>query len=130
MIRARNALSRQVQEFFHSHLLGLYRWDDVQHAKAQQVTRPEGAKERADRSWFRGQTHDRLQMFFGPFDLTVIGPFEDPQNPCGLIIVQTGREKLEGPLDPATWDRVSGFIKEHNQEEVADGSESRSDWGR
>lgn len=129
MIRTRNALSRQVQEFFHSHLVGLYRWDNVEHARPAPVDRPDDHRERAEQEWFRGKTHDKLEMRFGPFDLTVLGPFEDEAHPCGLIVIQAGRESLKGPLDPSTWDKVSGFIKEHHTEECH-GSEARSDWGR
>lgn len=124
MIRTRNALSRQVQDFFHSHLLGLYRWDDVDHAPAQKVDRIPG------KSLEAGKTHDKIEMRFGPFDLTVFGPFEDDRHPCGLIKVQTGAESLEGPLDPATWVKVSDFIKTHNHEEIYNGSTARDDWGR
>lgn len=130
MIRARNALSRQVQNFFHSHLLGLYRWDDVEHAKPQGIDRPEKAKDRAEQSWFRGQTHDRVEMWFGPFNLTVLGPFEDEQYPCGRIVIRSATESMEGPLDPGTWDRVAAFVKEHNHEEIDNGSTARDDWGR
>lgn len=129
MIRTRNALSRQVQDFFHSHLLGIYRWDDVEHSRPQDVDRPEDHKERAARGWFRGQTHDRVEMRFGPFSLSVTGPFEDEKYPCGQIVIRSGPLSLEGPLDPTTWDRVSGFIKEHNTEERHD-SAAGSDWGR
>lgn len=130
MIRERNALYRQVQEFFHSHLLGVYRWDDVEHARPHKIDRPEGAKERAEQSWYRGQTHDKIEMRFGRFELTVIGPFEDDNHPNGLITVQHGQESLKGPLDPLTWDHVAEFIKTHNREEVDYGSEAGSDWGR
>lgn len=129
MIRTRNALSRQVQEFFHSHLVGLYRWDDVEHGRASPIDRPESHRERAEQQWFRGQTHDRIEMWFGPFNLTVLGPFEDAAHPCGLIVIQTAQDSLKGPLDPSTWDKVSGFIKEHNAEEYH-GSTAGSDWGR
>lgn len=122
MIRARNALSRQVQEFFHNHLLGIYRWDEVNHSPAQKVERTPGQALEA------GKTHDKIEMRFGPFDLTVLGPFEDPGHPCGLILIENGQLALEGPLDPATWDRVSGFIKTHNEE--YHGTQARDDWGR
>lgn len=130
MISARNALFRQTQEFFHSHLLGIYRWDDVEHSRPQTIDRPEGVKERREQSWYRGKTHDKVEMRFGPFSLTVTGPFEDEKYPCGLISVQTGRLSLEGPLDSATWDRAASFIKEHRSEEVEHGIAARSDWGR
>lgn len=121
MIRARNALSRQAQEFFHSHLLGLYRWDDVDHSPAQDVVKERG------KPWEAGKTHDTVEMRFGPFALTVAGPFEAP--PCGSILIETGRDKFEGPLDPATWDKVAQFVKDHDSEEYH-GVEAGSDWGR
>lgn len=124
MIHARTALFRQAQDFFHSHLVGLYRWDDVDHSRPQKVEKIPGKALEA------GKTHDKIEMRFGPFSLTVSGPFEDPKYPCGLILVQTGAQSLEGPLDSATWDRAAGFIKEHNSEELEHGFEAGSNWGR
>lgn len=123
MIRTRSPLYRQVQNFFHSHLLGIYRWDDVEHAPAQKVEKKPGTP------WEGGKIHDKIEMRFGPFDLTVLGPFEDPAHPCGRIEIQTGRDAIDGPLDPGTWDRVAGFIKDHKTEEDH-GITAGSDWGR
>lgn len=122
MIRARNALSRQVQEFFHSHLLDHYRWDDVEYLPPQKVEKLPG------KSLEAGKTHDKIEMRFGPFDLTVLGPFEDDAHPCGFIRIEAPSANLEGPLDSATWDRVSIFIKEHNHEEDH-GRKAGNDWG-
>lgn len=129
MSTARVALYRNAQEFFRSHLLDLYRWEAVEHSRPQVVDRPEGINERRERGWYRGQVHDKIEMRFGPFELTVTGPFEDEKHPRGLITARAGQDTCEGPIDPATWDRVAAFIRE-NQHEEAYGSAAGSDWGR
>lgn len=133
MIRERSALSRQAQAFFHRNMLGLFTWDDVFTQKPREVQREPGKPREA------GKFHDELRMHFGPFDLTMLGPFESEKHPCGLIEIKCGKHTVDGPLDDATWDRVAAFIKEHNhQEEVEYGTEesagfrapARDDWGR
>jgi hypothetical protein len=44
MTRQRSALFRQAQEFFHSHLLGIYDWEQVEHSRPQVIDRPESAR--------------------------------------------------------------------------------------
>lgn len=69
-------------------------------------------------------------MSFGPFNLMVLGPFEDDKHPNGLISVKAGQHSLEGPLDSTTWVRAAVFIKEHNREDTAYASAGGEDWGR
>src|SRR5947207_5918737 len=109
-IRERSALYRQVQEFFHTHLIGLYRWDEVSSAPADLIERIPGKPLEA------GKSHDKVDMQFGPFDLLVLGPFEDENWACGMIRIRRGVESLQGPLDATTWIEVAEFIKQHNEE--------------
>ena len=120
MIRAIAALTRQAQDFFHSHLLGLYRWDDVEFMPLEKNVRipPEmwertsrGRRIRPERQ--EGRHHVERKLRFGIWDLTISGPSEHP--PLGWLIL-SGHETIEGPLDAATWKRFADHIKEHHEE--------------
>lgn len=127
-IRQRSALHRQVQAFFLEHLLGVYSWEQVTTKKAEAVVRD--VKENGTPLPFEaGKTHDKVEMYFGPFDLLVLGPFEDDKHPMGLIRISSRGGSCEGPLDATTWQKVGDFIKQ-NKEEVEHGRESGTHWGR
>lgn len=117
MIRARAALTRQAQDFFHAHLVGLYRWDDVTFKPAEKVEKPEpvitarGRRRRPERP--EGKFLDLVEMEFGIWRLTIAGPNEHP--PIGWILLEAG-EEIEGPLDPATWQRLGAHIKQKHEE--------------
>lgn len=130
MISERKALVRQIQQMFHEHLVGVYRWDDASIAKPIEVKRIPGQDREA------GKYPDHILMRLGSFDLKVSGPADDPQWPCGRVQVKRGKHSLDGPLDARTWLNVANFIKEHKQEENNDGEGSdewiaaRDSWGR
>lgn len=117
MIRPLAALTRQAQDFFHSHLVGIYAWDDVSFAPAEKNDKPEpfinqrGRRIRPERP--EGKFHAIVQMEFGIWRLTIEGPNEHP--PLGWLTLEAG-EMLEGPLDAATWKQFAVRIKEHHRE--------------
>jgi len=129
MIRERSALARQAQQMFHDHLVGIYAWDQARIAKPREVARQPGQQREA------GKFHDQISIRLGQFDIEIMGPFEDPQWPCGMVRVKLGKLSLDGPLDAKTWLQVANFIKEHRNEELeyggsAENAASGADWGR
>lgn len=120
MIRAIAALTRQIQECFHTHLVGVCRWEDVSFAPRKKVERtPPSAWPRNRRGglirpeFTEGKYHISLHLQFGVWDLEVDGPSEKP--PLGWVRL-TGHGVVEGPLDPATWKRIADHIKSTNKE--------------
>lgn len=120
MIRPLAALTRQAQEFFHTELVGIFRWDDVEFAPPEKQEKPEpeintrGRRVRPERP--EGKFHATVRMEFGIWRLMIDGPTERP--PLGWLTLE-GHETIEGPLDAATWRRFAVHIKE-NHEEIAD----------
>lgn len=120
MIRPLAALTRQVQDFFHTHLVGIYRWDEVAFgAREKNINPPPETWERNSRGRRirpepkEGKYHAAIRLQFGVWDLTIEGPNEHP--PLGWLSLQ-GFEKLEGPLDAATWKRFGEHIKAIHEE--------------
>jgi|SRR6185295_1416455 len=120
MIRALAALTRQVQECFHLHLVGVVSWDKVKYKPPRKVVRdPPSAWPRNRRGglirpeFTDGKYHMTLHLEFGVWDLEVDGPSEKP--PLGWVKL-TGHGTVEGPLDPATWKRIADHIKSANEE--------------
>lgn len=119
MIRPLAALTRQVQEFFHTELVGIFKWDEVVHSLPEKHVPPDtnyvlnerGRRRRRERP--EGRFHAKLEMEFGLWRLTVEGPTEHP--PLGLLTLD-GPETIDGPLDPATWKRFAALIKKHQEE--------------
>lgn len=117
MIRPLAALTRQAQEFFHTHLVGIYAWDEVSFAPPEKQDKPasfinaRGRRQRTERP--EGKFHAIVQMEFGIWRLTIEGPVEHP--PLGWLKLEA-HEILEGPLDAATWRRFAEHIKEKHQE--------------
>jgi len=117
MIRARAALLRQAQDFFQRHLLDLYRWETVSIAPPDKNAQPvpeinsRGRKRRPERP--EGKYHAIVEIEFGIWGLTVEGPNERP--PLGWLTL-SAHEKLEGPLDAATWQRFGEHIKKTHEE--------------
>lgn len=119
MIRANAALTRQAQDFFHTHLVGLFRWDETKFAP------PEKDEPVAPALWDRnrrgrrvrperqGKYHDRVELEFGIWRLTIEGPNEHP--PLGWLTLEA-HEIIEGPLDPATWKQFGEHIRENHRE--------------
>lgn len=120
MIRAIAALRRQIQECFHTHLVGLYRFEDVQIEPRRKMDRPPPSEWKRNRrgGLIRpdiepGKHHVSLRLQFGVWDLEVDGPSEHP--PLGWVRL-TGHGEVEGPLDPATWKRIADHIKSVHKE--------------
>ncbi len=120
MIRPLLALTRQVQEFFHAHLIGHYRWDDVEFRPRERIVRPSpetwarnkrGKRIRPDT--IDGKHHNAIELSFGLWDLLVEGPDEHP--PLGWIRLG-GLDAHEGPLDPSTWNEIAERIKQSDLE--------------
>lgn len=120
MIRALAALYRQTQQFFHDHLVGLYRWDDVEFAAREKNVNP------APDTWPRNRRGQRIRpepvegkfaavvrLQFGPWDMMVEGPSEHP--PLGWVTLK-GFETIEGPLDATTWAMMADHIKQNHME--------------
>lgn len=120
MIRPLAALTRLAQDFFHTYLVGIYRWDEVsflppeRQEKAQPFTNKRGRRVRPEQP--EGKFHAIVRMEFpvgGIWRLTIEGPQEHP--PLGWLTLEA-HETLEGPLDAATWKRFGQHIKETHQE--------------
>jgi hypothetical protein len=120
MIRALAALTRQAQEFFHTYLVGIIAWDEVEFAPRERNENPppamwarnrRGRRIRPDR--LEGKHRAMLRMEFGLWRMTVEAPSEHP--PLGWLTLE-GAETLEGPLDAATWKRFGDHIKEKHKE--------------
>lgn len=117
MIRANAALTRQAQEMFHRHLLGCFSWEDVMFApaerteKAHPVFNERGRKRRGESP--EGKYRQIIAMEFGIWQLRIEGPVEHP--PLGWVMLD-GRGEIEGPLDPAVWDKIGQHIKTKQEE--------------
>lgn len=117
MIRPLAALTRQVQDFFHTYLTEIFKWDQVEFAPPEKNEPPppeinaRGRRRRPERT--QGKYHERLRMEFGIWRLTVEGPNEHP--PLGWLTLE-GREIIEGPLDSTTWKKFGEHIRENHRE--------------
>lgn len=119
LIRERSALTRQVLNFFQMHLIEHYRWDQAKVLPAMPV-QPQAyeaglTRDEREARKDRRTVHDIVALTFGPFELTVKGPYEDKDHPCGLIRVSRGDLFVEGPLDEMTWRRAGDFIKQKEE---------------
>lgn len=117
MIRPLAALTRQVQQFFHVYLVGIYSWEDVEFAAREKnvnlppqrnsrgrLVRPEPAE---------GKHQVVLRLSFGPWDMRVEGSNEHP--PLGWVALK-GFDTIEGPLDTTTWVRIAEHIRQNHME--------------
>jgi hypothetical protein len=130
MISARHALLRQAQQYFHMHLLGVVKWDDVVVDKPIPIPPVRGNRE-------QGKFKDIVTVSFNGFKMELIGPFEREDCPLGRVKVSYGNVSAHGPLDAVTWARIADFIKEQKQQGADHGTESTTtttgagdDWGR
>lgn len=117
MIRPLAALTRQAQDFFHTHLVGVYSWDEVSFAPAEKQDKPTPFRDHRGRMRRpeppEGKFHAIVEMEFGIWRLKIEGPNEHP--PLGWLTLDAG-EIIEGPLDSATWKKFAAHIKEKREE--------------
>jgi hypothetical protein len=124
MISARHAMLRQAQEYFHTLLLGVVKWDDVEVDKAIPVPSVCGQRD-------QGTIRDLVVARFNGFKMELAGPFEDERWPLGRISVVRGPWSIEGPLDAVTWQRVAEFVKDQKIKGESDGDiAGGTNWGR
>jgi hypothetical protein len=123
MISARLALLRQAQEYFHAHLLGVVKWDDVMVDKPIPIPAIKGHRD-------QGKFKDLVIAHFNGFRMELMGPFESDQWPLGKVTVTRGAMSAHGPLDASTWVRIADFIKEQKAKGDDDGTVAAGeDWG-
>jgi hypothetical protein len=124
MIRARLALLRQAQEYFHSLLLGIVDWDDVTVDKPIPVPAVNGNRD-------QGKVKDLVIAHFGVFRMEMTGPFENELWPLGRVEVIRGAKHICGPLDAMTWVRIAEFIKQQKAMGDDDGTSIKAGdtWG-
>jgi hypothetical protein len=124
MISARHALLRQAQEYFHTYLLGVIKWDDVVVDKPIPIPPVKGNRE-------QGKFKDIVVAHFDGFRMELISPFESEEWPLGRVRIVRGNDLFQGPLDAASWALVANFIKLQKEHGDDDGRiASGEDWGR
>lgn len=109
MERTRQALCRNLQEFFETRLTGILPWPDVALDPPIKDDRPRSERE--------GKYLGRVVARFAKTDersyqfaLMVESPVEAP--PLGRITLQAwGSRDVTGPIDSTTWDRVAAVIR-------------------
>lgn len=105
---------RQLRDFFEDQLCGLYRW---QTAGDEDTVPPAGtirlrASEKHEKLPGRRQLEKEVAIVdFDSYSLVVSSPEEVP--PIGRILLYNtvSGERLEGPLDQATWSQIGEAIK-------------------
>ncbi len=112
MIHPRMSLTRIAQEFFHTHMVGIFKWDQIEHAPPDKITKNDIALAKAnglDRP--DGKFREMIRMQFGQYDLMIESANEHP--PLGRILLTgRGRDPVEGPIDPTTWTKIANHIKQ------------------
>lgn len=108
-MRARAALFRQIQAFFETQLLGLFRYGDVSFRPAEEAPRIIGK-----RRYAYGKEKEIVHANFGVYDLKLLSPTEAP--PLGRIeFGRTNGSQVEslvtGPIDPETFKRAASVIR-------------------
>ena len=125
MIRSQIALLRHAQDFFRSHLVGLYSWDKdvrIDPPELRQVLAPNlPFRERRRQMEAReggGKYLEQERLRFGPWEILIYSAQE--RGPLGEVTLRrTGgievRDLVTGPLDPATWARIGEHIRQSHQ---------------
>ena len=124
MISARHAMLRQAQEYFHSLLLGVVKWDDVEVDRPIPIPSVRGQRD-------QGAVRDLVVARFDGFKMELASPFDDVGWPMGRVSVSRGPWSIEGPLDAVTWQRVADFIRDQKIKGESDGDIAGGEnWGR
>lgn len=123
---------RQAQDMFHAHLVGVFRWDDVEFApRRERIKVPIAAMSRLERRQRRenkpeGKFEQEVCLRFGIWEITIQSPADHP--PLGSVTL-TGDTTIQGPLDPATWDAIGRHIKQKTEElRYVEGPEIEPEW--
>lgn len=108
MIRAHSALMRMAREFFARELVGLYSFDtNVRLRDAEMVPDKERREER------QGKYRECVWLSFSPWEIGIFSSQEKP--PLGQLTLRRdgidGEVLVDGPLDPAIWDKVASVIR-------------------
>ena len=118
MIRSQTMLLRHAQDFFHSDLVGLYRWDQVRIAAPELREAIPPNIDRRDRRRLmeeregKGKYLEQERLHFGPWEILIYSAQE--RGPVGHISLrdfETAQELVTGPLDPSTWERIGEYIR-------------------
>lgn len=117
-MRARAALLRQAREFFFSRMVGLYNWDNVKIAPAEEHPEVDGRRVLArsiglkDKILADSKYREMARIAFSPWEIIALSSEEHP--PCGLVTLRFGdimsETVISGPLDHDTWRRVGDAI--------------------
>lgn len=124
MIRTRAMLLRQVQEFFHGHLVGLYSFDKVKIAPPElrepisdMVAPKDRRRMRAEREGL-GKFKEQERLTFGLWEILIYSAAERP--PVGeLQLRMDGMELVKGALDPVTWQKIGERIRNAHQRKAS-----------
>lgn len=106
MIRPSRMLLRHAQEFFLTHMIGVYDWGEVQ-VDPPDLCPPAERRERGI-----GKYQEKERLTFGPWEILIYSSHERP--PLGEISLREGNFGgviLSGPLDPATWAKIGQHIR-------------------
>ena len=126
MIRSDSALLRHIQDFFLSDLVGLYRWDRVQIAapeRREAIPPNIGFRERRKMMEQReglGRYLEQARVRFDPWEILVYSSMERP--PLGEVVLRVfhdGTPLITGPLDPATWNKIGEYLRQHQNRKAS-----------
>lgn len=119
MIRANLALTRQAQDMFRAHLVGVIGWDEVEFApREKRIQPPTAGLSRQERRRLRedkpeGKFEQEVCLRFGVWEIRIESPADHPPLGC---VTMTGDTTIKGPLDPSTWDEIGRHIKQKTEE--------------
>lgn len=109
MINGRLILYRHLQDFFEREIFEQYRWHQVRHCDPELAAVPAGRRRNP-----LGRDRETARVLFDDYELEIASSEETP--PLGRVTLMiAGREKIEGPIDPATWAKMGAYIRQHSQ---------------
>jgi len=121
MIRSDAALLRHAQDFFLSDLVGLYSWDAVKIAAPElrppippNIDYRERRKQMEARIGM-GKYVEQARICFKPWELLIYSANERP--PLGEVALRdfdSSEALVGGPLDAATWAKISNWIRSNH----------------
>ena len=120
----RRALTRQLQQMFHDHLVGVASWEELSIDPPIENARIPGEPREA------GRYKDQISGHIRGLVIEFIGPAEDPRYPCGLASIKGPGFSVRGPLDVRTFEKIADEIKEYKKLGEQHGTTAGEDWGR